>query len=262
TYRGMGIAARRNGRAGGRLTAAGVDGGYISGRRGLYRRMGAVPCGDYEWYVVRPGDVAAGSTTLTVRSCGPNDAETLARLHRPDRTCFLRDAFDYRGSLTTGRSNLRPARVWLVTESETPVAYVIAAPEWSKARRPRGPGDVVDYAGARGAVVRALPEIMRREGWKAIGITVAGGDAELRGLLRGAGLRGKPTDVHGTQLLLNPARLVRRLKPYFERRLGKDAARRLRFPQDRSKLTRLLLGPTPRTAALPLPFPPLGLNWM
>lgn len=263
-YRGKGIATKLNRMAWGRLREEGVDGVYISGGRGLYRRMGAVPCGDYEWFRLKYARVAAFPLgALRLRRCGPADAETLARLHRPDRACFLRNAAEFHGSLATGRTNLRPARVWLVTESETPVAYVVASPLWAKTGPERGPGDVVDYAGARAAVVRSLPEIMRREGWRGIGITVATGDKELRGLLRGAGLRGRPTDVKGTQLLLNPTRLVRRLRPYFEKRLGVAAARWLKFPlHDRRRMTRLLLGPTKRTAALPIPFPPLGLNWM
>jgi predicted N-acetyltransferase YhbS len=297
-YRGRHLASRLNHHVWGHLKRQGVDGVYISGTASIYQRMGATPCGNYLEYWCNNGTlrkIGNFRTELTVRRCRKDEAGILVGLHRNEPAGFLRREFDYRQVMTTGWAMLTRAWPWLVLHRGIPQAYVMVGPEWTMKPKPTGRGHVVDYAGSRSAIFLGLPMILRKAKYSATGLTVGGGDRELKWLMRSAGAKEKWHGVHGTQVLLNPARLVKRLQPYFERRLGSDTARMLSFRPlpggkfefslgsrrhrlELKQLTCLILGSREREwnkilpgrgplrdallKIFPVPFPPIGLNWM
>ncbi len=295
-YRGKGIASRINARLWAKMKREGVDGIFISGGRGLYTRVGATPSGDYFRHWVKPSQLSklAGLGKLELRLCAPKDLPALLQLQNAETVGFRRHERDFRGPLKDGVAFLGPARAWLFSSGGGPLAYVVLGPSWNerKLRRWRY-ANIVDYAGDRAALLAGLGLLLKRGRRKGAELLVAASDASLRFLLEGCGSKGKWRDSHGTHLLLHPARLIRRLVPWFEARLGADAAR-LRFStsgkgfqfrlgssshklKDLQALTRLLMGQKPsawkaslpKSGALrralenifPLPFPIIGLNW-
>jgi len=298
-YRGRHLASRLNRLVWGNLKKTGVDGVYISGGASIYQRMGATHCGNYSEVWLGPRNLVMmgkGRTELTVRPCRRTEAGVLVGLHRNETTGFRRREFDYHQVLTTGWAMLNRAWPWLVMHRGTPLAYALVGPEWTRSPRPTGRGHVVDYAGSRSALFLGLPKIMKKAGYSAGDITVGGGDRDLLWLMRSVGAKGKWHGVHGTQIIINPSRLFKRLHPYFVRRLGDEAARGLglrRLPGGKYEislgsrrhrldglkpLTRLILGAKePEWTGLlpgkgplrdslrrifPIPFPHIGLNWM
>lgn len=297
-YRGRRLASRLNRLAWGNLRRGGADGIYISGTASIYQRMGATPCGNYSNFWCDAGvlrRVSRRPAELTVRPCRRTEAGILVGLHRNEKTGFLRREFDYHQVMTTGWAMLNRAWPWLVLHRGIPQAYAMVGPEWTRNAKRTRKGTVADYAGSRSALFLGFPKILKKAGYVAADITVGGGDRDLLWLMRSTGAKEKWHGVHGTQILLNPARLMKRLQPYFERRLGSDTARMLAFRSlpggeyrfslgssrhrlELKQLTCLILGSKERewTALLPgkgplrdallkifpVPFPPIGLNWM
>lgn len=293
TYRECGIATMINTIIWKKLRKMGVDGVFISGGRGLYTRQGATSCGNYRGFTCHGHRMSARLLPkhgLSIRLAGPADASTLVDFHRHERAGFLRTRQDFAPILKERLGNLRDAAAWLICHWRVPVAYA-AISQW-----PQRHGELIDYAGARSAVALALPQMMRQMRLKRIDVTIPAWDTECLELARGLSQAESWKSVDGTQLLLHPLRLVRRLRPYFEACLGRRAAsrlklahhpaggfvwsfgsKRLRHP-DIHALTRFMLGDIPERwtgllprdptfravmrGIFPVPFPVIGLSWL
>ena len=292
-YRGRGIATRLNSMLWSKLKAEGVDGIYISGDRGLYTRAGATPCGAYVdfWGV----EARISSSGLKVRRCTMADLPELLKLQAAEKTGFVRSQADFQSVLKDGVAFLSLASAWLISDRQGPLAWAVLRPSWAerKEKRPRQ-GAIVDYAGSRAVLVAGLDHCARKLGYRSLNFTVAAADRELRWILEQRGVKGHFQTDRGTQLILDPVRLLHRLRPYFAGRIGTKTATALRFRrngegfefsfgssrvplQNTNELAVLLLGDEPRrwrtllTArsrladllreVFPLPFPILGLNW-
>lgn len=293
TYRERGIATLINKTIWGKLRKMCVDGVFISGGRSLYTRMGATSCGNYRGFTCRESRMSARLLPkhgLSVRIAKPSDAPALAEFHRHERAGFLRTREDFTPILKERLGNLRAAAAWLICHWRIPIAYAAVA-QW-----PRRHGELIDYAGARSALALALPHIMRQMRLKNIDVTIPAWDTECLELARGLSQTESWKSVDGTQLLLHPPRLVRRLRPYFEACLGRRAAARLKLvrhpaggyvwkfgskrmrPMDIHALTRFMLGDIPENwndllpreptfralmrGVFPIPFPVIGLSWL
>lgn len=271
-YRGKGLASRINARLWGRMKKDGVDGVYISGGRGLYTRAGAAFSGRYFSFVLKASQIKAASQGLRLKKCGPSNLASLLRLQRSKNVGFERSERDFRTTLSHGIAYLCKCQAWLLLSSGKPLAWLALNP----AKRAK----LIDYAGPRSAVLAGLKLASRKLGFKEVELSVAGWDEEF---LRLAGGKGKFSLVDGTHLILDPQRLFKRLRPYFEQQLGKEAARSLAFKQkgkgfevklgskraslkDLPALTKFIFGNKakvsgPFQAIFPLPFPIIGLNW-
>ncbi len=276
-----------------KLRKMGVDGVFISGGRGLYTRLGASPCGNYRGFTCHKGRMTSRLLPkhgLSIRIARPADAPILAGFHRHERAGFLRSGQDFAPILKEGIGNLREAAAWLICHWRIPIAYV-AVSHW-----PSRQGEVIDYAGARSAIALALPQIMRQMRLKRVDITIPAWDSECLELARGLSQSESWKSVEGTQLLLHPLRLVRRLRPYFVACLGSRAGAKLRLSRhpgggfvwrfgskrlrhrDIQTLTRFMLGDVPERwidllprepafravmrGVFPIPFPVIGFSWL
>lgn len=294
-WRGRGIAGRLQSALWRRLRADGVDGLYISGGRSLYTRAGAVECGDYRTLIVPRGPGAGFPAGLAVRVGGAEDAPALARLQDREPSAWVRSAGEIAAVLATGRTHDVPATVWLVTERGVPVAYAVVGPPWRGRIAPGERGVVLDYAGARSALIPGLREIVLRLELSELRLSVPAWDQDLCASLGPRTDEGEWEGVPGTMVLLDPLRFWRRLAPDRRVRLGRSragvpglrpAGRGFEFRlgrtrhrvQDVPALTRLLLGDAPEqwrallpapgplhdalAAVLPVRFPLIGLNYM
>jgi len=294
-YRNRGIASRINRTIWGRLKSDGIEGVFISGGRGLYTRMGATVSGEYWNFSYSPLRWRAlrAVRPVTVRQCTVQDAPLLVSLHAREAVGYLRAPQDFLPLLKHRKANHGPARTWVMMHGSVPLAYAVVGLHGRGARRR---GAVIDYAGSRMALTAGLAQIAQRRNFRSLALPAAGWDRELLWMMRSMGRRGRWSPVGGTHLILNPARLVRRIQPYIASRIGASAAARLRFrPRSGGRyefalgaqrhrysslaaLTVLIMGGRPgqssqwlpRSGTLrqalqrifPLPFPIVGLNWM
>jgi len=293
-YRGCGVGTRMNRTVWGWLRKRGADGVFISGSRGLYLRMGAVTSGNYyrfrletrKWKTVRP--VRLG---LSMRPGRLSDIADLVRLHRRERTGFIRKPVDFASLLRQRYSNLSYMTLWMIFERGRPVAYAAL----SAGKRPHFFDGIMDYAGSRAALFFAIPALMRRAGMRVGPITVSAGDDEFLLLLRSLRFKESWSPVIGVHVLLDPIRLISRLRPYFLNRLGSEVSQGLKFRgrghafefsfgrerfrvRDLKSLTLLVMGDCPEKwdralpgkgalggilkRVFPIPFPIIGLNWI
>jgi hypothetical protein len=271
-YRGKGLASRINARLWSRMKKDGVDGVYISGGRGLYTRAGATFSGRNFQFTLKASQLKAGTQGLSLKKCGPSDLPTLLRLQHSDPVAFERGERDFRTTLSHGIAYLGKCQAWLLLSSGKPLAWLALNP----AKRAK----LTDYAGPRSAVLAGLRLASKKLSFKEVELSVAGHDEEFLRLLGG---KGKFALVEGTHLILDPQRLFKRLKPYFEQQLGKEGAKGLAFKmkgkgfevklgskrtalKDLPALTKFVFGNKanvagPFKSVFPIPFPIIGLNW-
>ncbi len=283
-YRGQGIATRINARLWGKMKREGVDGVYISGGRGLYTRVGATPSGAYVDHLIRR---KAPVKDLRIRRCGPSDLNLLLSLQDAEKNAFTRKEKDFRSVLSDGVMYLNQASAWLISSKSGPLAWAVLGPAGKKKNKKRPfTASLHDYAGSRAALIAGLDLLMKRLGYKETEMQVAGGDKEFLWMLEQRGSKGHFHGVDGTHLILDPLRLMKRLRPLFSeaprlQRKGQGFEFSLGSARygvkDLPALTRLILGEDPKTRdrklpkkgklatelrrAFPLTFPVIGLNW-
>lgn len=292
-WRGRGIATRINRAVWGALKRGGTDGVFISGGRGLYTRMGAAESGVYVESVLKPRPLAAIRRCLpgvTAARARRSDIGTLIALDAAQPVHCRRAADTYGPLLRDGVAyHARGAAAWIFALDGEPRAY-------AGVHGGRRGGWVFDYGGSRTVLLAGLAVVSKRLRLRSLSLQAARWDGELQRLLRSAGagpLSWAP--VGGTHLLLDPVRMMRRLRGHFAARLGVKAAAALtlvpagggyvfgyrgarhRVPGAHA-LTRLVMGTKPGRwerelpgrgplrrvleEAFPVPFPIVGLNWM
>jgi hypothetical protein len=305
-YRGHGLASKMNQWVWDRLRKDGVDGAYISGNHGIYTRFGAAETGSYTVYHFKTNQLPHGKANLKVRQAGNKDAALLAALHNVESVGYQREVSEFKEVLDKGWAYLLKARAWVIEAGRKPLAYLTMG-RWEEGGKLAQAG-VVEYAGSRPVLVAALRLILEREKIKEAELLVGDWDLELKWLLESHGLKGQwssvpggqfvkdPDDESGTHLILEPFRMFKKLRPYFESRLGTEVGGKLELKKgkgqalilslgreshevpDLGRLARLVMGEKPsvwkarlpKSKALrsalqtvfPLPFPPIGLNWM
>lgn len=255
----------------------------ISGERGLYRRVHAVPGGPVWWATVRPGDVPTGPGAVTIRRAGAEDWSAVARLYQAEPVRFVRTAQDYARHLHHGHH-----RVWLVEQDSRPVAYLCLAHVWG--RVPRTVRALGEYAGSRAALLDSLELLFSTGSVTELRVAFPQHDEEFTYLCRTRGLALRPGTIPDhTIRILNLPGLMRGLRPYALARLSPAEVRGLRFAQtelacqfafgdecqemDLSQAGRLVLGGpgAPNVKGklgevlgriLPVPMPLPGLNYV
>ncbi|MGE5529295.1 MAG: GNAT family N-acetyltransferase [Patescibacteria group bacterium] len=270
---------------------------FVSGSRGLYRRMGCHPAGMVWVGRVRRHELPpAGQTALRLAG-GMEAIPALHRLHAGEDPRFLRDESQF-GLIHQAEPFARAfgyqSHTWLIVRGGEPVAYAIVAVPAAD----RTEGRVLEYAGDRKALAGALLPIGARLGLETMEIAVPYGEGDRQFLehLRLAGGNWQAQTMPGTINLLDPAGLWSDLMPRFLRLMGETTAHRFALTlgegetvnlhlgqeavviPDRERLVRLFFGaggekwpdrPLPAglqralSSCFPLPLPwLLGLNYL
>ncbi len=285
-YRGRGIASRLLRNCIREAADAGAALLLISGDRGLYRRAQAVPFCPTLVAQLGPRSIKRATDPLTVRPARPEDWFPCASLYQAEPVRFQRSA-DFFSRALSGQG--RHQRVWMIELDAEAVAYLVFSRIWGKPRE--APARVIsEYAGSRAALVQALPLLFEAGSLQRIGFSFPAYDHELAYLLTRYALDLTPGAMEDhTIRLLDPARLMRSLRPYVTGRLPNAQARCISFQQhgdtcvlrlsseklaiSLSQAAALVLGgpgapklPAPFRAAasalFPLPFPMSGLNYV
>lgn len=221
-HRGKGLGTRLLRDCYRQMRREGADVCLISGGRGLYRRNGAIAAGRYLGCIVSPGGVAGDCRPAPAR---PADAPALAALYRAEPVRWLRSPADWREILAGRWCMNRPTKLWTVRRLGRPVAYAALRKPSGPARPGVPPLAVGEFAGCRRALAAALPAMVRRSGFGPAQLKVQEWDAPLLAELAARGLgRPKPVGEGGrTVRLVNPRRLLERLRPVLVERAGPAA---------------------------------------
>ena len=226
-YRGQGLATTLLEHCLNEATRAGAALMLISGQRGLYRRASAVNAGGTFEVTVEPGSIRAEGEH-SVRPVQSEDWLACARLYQAEPVRFIRSADFFRRSLTTGWHR----EAWVVESRGGMVAYIRLGRGWGR-EHDRPWRNVVEYAGARAALVGALPSMLKAGGIGQLDFCFPRHDQELAYIFASEGLERKATTIadHTIRLLHLPT-LMRSLRPYLRARLAPAEARQLAFGQE------------------------------
>jgi predicted N-acetyltransferase YhbS len=226
-YRGRGLASQLLAYCLREVRDAGAALVLISGTRGLYRRTGAVPAGPVWHANVQAEALRRPRRSVSVRRAEHCDWPAIASLHHAEPVRFLRTG-EFFSRLLPPDSH---RDIWLAEMDGKPLAYLCLSHMWGIPDRDRVRA-LGEYAGARAAVLAALPLLLRAAELGGIRLSVPQFDQELTYLLRAQGhqLRAGTMPDHTIRLVNLPG-LMKALRPYLRAHLSASELRRLECEQ-------------------------------
>ncbi len=194
----------------------------ISGGRGLYTRLGAKRIGQYAAYAVRRGVLSSARTDI--RPAKPSDLTAMTRLYAKESSRYVRSTADLKKVVEAAWICDRDGETLVIRQDGRAVAYAgIQKPRAGREEEEAGRARIVEIAGSRAALVRALPALLDLYGAGSLEIVTTGADLELASLLRSRGITPSPQGFTGTVLVLQPERLLTLFAEYIGDVLGPGA---------------------------------------
>lgn len=293
-YRGAGLASRLIDVLRARHDREGIDLYFISGDRGLYRRIGAVPVGRRIHFALTPAALKPfAHPDVSLRPAVARDMRTIAALHAREPVRILRPNADFHRVFRAGWAALSPARFYVAEADNRVTAYFVAGVTRKQGGPHAGKLNVIEHAGSRTDLLASLHAACLAWGKRRVELTAAPHDRESLALLSGRHLGERRMPVYDAIAIMNLERLIQRVRPLLVERAG-PAARQLRGGEfnfrlflslgrsridlPRDKMTQLLFGEANRDrpagiraggaldrvlrAALPLPLANPGINYV
>lgn len=231
-YRGHGLASQLLEFSARRLREAGTHIFFISGGRGLYRRLGCEPAGLFHRFLLRPGQAARTSPAIRLRPAEESDAAACLRLYQNSRAHFCRSESAFVEHFRIQTISYR-AEKWIVEAAGAPVAYLLLNIPWDFMEQPgSGVRSVFEYAGEPAALCAALTSLASEHGLSELEFLAAWQDQSLSACLSATAGPPElaPLPDHTLRILHFPG-LMQSLEPVFAAKLGAKTASRLRFEQ-------------------------------
>jgi hypothetical protein len=226
-----------------KLVAEGARLMLISGVRNLYARVGCVAAQDFEYVRLTAGQLSTfpkgaldAFGKVTIRPATAADASLCAGLYRAEPVHFVRRVEEFAEHFSHLEEYPR-AQGRVVEIHMSPVAFLFLAVPWEYWHAPEtGVRDVVEYAGSRVALARALAQVMAYSKLAELRLLVPRQDRDLLQLLAAQGVTGDATSLIGhTMSIVNFPGLMSDLRPYVKARLTEEQRRRLRFEQEEDR---------------------------
>jgi GNAT superfamily N-acetyltransferase len=202
---------------------------YVSGDRSLYRRNHCVSAGSYLEAELDRESLGPANPSLAVRRISEDEWAAVAPLHQAEPVRFIRRA-DFLSETVFWWDDMDPD-MWVIEWQQRPVASVVLVRHWGS--EPGGTvREVQEYAGSRGAMLDALPDICDAMGVSRVQFSFPTSDRELAHMLGALGATLTPATLPShTMRLLNLPGLMRDLRQYLAALLPRSDLRRLSFDQ-------------------------------
>jgi GNAT superfamily N-acetyltransferase len=211
-----------------RAVECGADVMWVSGRRGLYFRVGAREVGSDLEYVLSADELAGFvRPEIDLRELTGEHILEAAELYAHEAVRFIRPIEDWRAALKKGFAFDGPSCFLGAWDSGRLAAYLVV-------REPGEAGEslVVEYAGARGVLLGGLAAALERCGAKSLRLHVGHHDRTLTSRLRAADLVGSTVPTSGSAVVLRFDSLMGKLRERFLERAGEAAASQLSFAEE------------------------------
>ena len=213
---------------------------FVSGGRGLYRRLGCVDAGEVREFVINRSESVSVASSL----CGDrqkiellphkeNDIVKLVSAYQKEPVRFHRPLENFRVNLQR-----HPVPLWIVPDvllmekDGEFLGYLVIQESQNKEGREPGHGYISEYAGNRRALVSAISALFEQYDFNDLTIWVPRHNTELIEMLSERGLKSQRRNLMGhTFKLTNFPRLMKRFRPYIEERVGTNVANSLEFTQ-------------------------------
>jgi GNAT superfamily N-acetyltransferase len=234
-YRNRGLATRLMESSIRRIDEDDGDVMFVSGGRGLYRRLGCVDAGEVlEFNIKRSSAFAPIEPEIELRPYQEEDILKIASAYQKEPVRFHRSLEGFKWALR----NSHPVPLWirpdvLIMEHENEfLGYLCVQESKKKEGREPGHGYISEYAGDRRAVISAIPTLFERYDFNDLQFWALHHDATFIRMLAECGIEHSRRNLMGhTFKIINFPRLMKRFRPYLEERVGIDVANSLEFTQ-------------------------------
>ena len=227
SHRGQGLASRLMDLLCKSALERDMDFLLISGDRGLYRRMDAVPFA-HEYTVTINAQAAAHAQHLPVRLVEADEQSLPAweQAYAEKPAHFVRTREDWHAQMCARTGGMWTARFFSMHVGASCHGYIVAA-------KPNAEGqtDIIEFAGHPPAVQSAMAPLLQCVKAKTVRLRLQQTDGALLNNLRVAGANIAPGTTEGVLRLVRFAPFMDRLRPFIEKRVGHEAAEELRFEE-------------------------------
>jgi len=202
-----------------------VDFVCISGDRAMYRRTGARPVGGRSEFVVNPENVRKlrpKVDEVSILTATLNDAELLAEIYDREPVRFIRPLSDYEIVLKYRHCVGQECEFILAQDGTTSAYLLVTTPQIRNGKTLR---TVFEYAGDRQLVLSAIWSLAHETELR----VMVEGDDVLGRMLEEVGIERVPTKKPGTIAVIDFARTMRKLLPFFASRLPTTLTESLDF---------------------------------
>ncbi len=235
-YRNRGLATRLMERAIRRIDEDGGDVMFVSGDRGLYRRLGCVGAGIFRKLTAAKRDLKVfEDPSLNVRRAEKQETISLVKIYQAEAVRWHRTLKDFREGLEGGGAPLwRRVEPLLIERDGKSLAYLLVQTPKQDDRERSGILIASEYAGSRTAVLSAARALLEKRGYDRMFFYVPEHDLEM---LYNAGRTGMAAEMGTlpghTFKIVNLKRLIEDLSPCLEDRL--DGRKELSFEEGSGK---------------------------
>jgi len=194
----------------------GADLMFISGGRGLYRRLGAINAGLYKTFHIDKTKLPKSS--LKVRKVDEGDIPKLLKLMESEPVRFLRSYEELKILLDCSMVVNRPGEVLIIEDNDIPLGYLAI----QLSRKPEEVPHIKEIGGSRSAIIDSLYSILEIYKKDSILLDTLSSDTEISYIMGKLGIMGEDRGFAGTIKIINPKGFIRNLDPYFRRMLGEE----------------------------------------
>lgn len=206
----------------------GVDFMLISGDRSIYLRAGARKVGCVHTATLDTAHAGALSRPeVTVQPFQREFLPACQMAYARQHAHFIRPLDDWDDFILTGTACCQPSSLWVACKNRHVAGYLVLGRV-----REDGTGDLLEYAGDESVLSAALMPLMEQQGITALSLKIQPEHLFLHAALDAAGVERMPRAADGTVLILQFEPFMRRLHPYFEMRIGMEAAKELQFKEE------------------------------
>ena len=239
-YRNRGLATRLMESSIRRIDENGGDVMFVSGGRGLYRRLGCVDAGEVSEFTVKRSE-SAGITEQKIELCSyqEKDVVKIVSVYQREPVRFHRPLENFKYNIHRHSMPLWMESDVLIMEHEGEfLGYLCIQESKKKEGREPGHGYISEYAGDRQAVVSAIPALFEQYDFDDLRLWASRHDTAFIRMLSGFGIEHSRRNLTGhTFKIINFPRLMNRFRPYLEERVSLDVANALEFTQKGDNFT-------------------------
>ena len=222
-----------------KMNEDGADILLVSGELSLYKRAGCVEAGRVHKFRISGSDLQSFDTQkVKVFPYEERSLENIVQVYQKEAVRFLRSLEDFKRILTAGAAMDREAEILTVHRANEFLGYLAIQIPGEKKGEARI-GQVVEYSGTRGAIIDAVRCVFERYTLQELTFNVHFHDSELIYLLNQKNLTSLIENIPSLIKIINFPRLMHRLGPYIEERLGRKKIDSIKFEQqgDRASIS-------------------------
>jgi len=233
-YRNRGLATRLMESSIRRLYDDGGDVMFVSGDRGLYRRLGCVDAGEVVSFLVHRNKKSSfQEQKVEISPYQEGDILKLVSIYQKEPVRFYRPLENFKRNLKR-----EPVPLWiepdviLLHKNGESVGYLVVQESKKKEGREPGHGFISEYVGDRRAIFSAIGFLFDMYDFNDLRLWAPWYDTELIRIFEVINIEGRRQNIPGhTFKIINFPQLMGKLRPYIRERVDSETVDSISFEQ-------------------------------